>query len=364
MSQSLLKPIVGRHKQPEVVKALIQLARHLGPNARLPRVREISKSLRVTVVTLDQALRQLEERGLIDRRPRSGIFVSPRILQRAIGLVLGGDVFSSKDTSFFAILLEQCARRAEKHNERFSFFLDSPSLNRGSSDSMMHQDLIDAIGAGKLDGLLVASSQGQEQENWLRSQGLPLASLSASEAPGTVALDGKELIRMGVAELKRQGCKRLALVGVLPGDAQVFRDAVAAEDLQLHEPWVNCKKGWGLKYDSEGATYTKSILETLDSEGASADGLLVTNDVMARGVCTAIESRGLVIGRDIKVITHANKGSLLLSQWQNALTLCEYDPAEIAEAMFEILEAMIDGQQPDKVRKVNPHLIPAGGTAA
>ncbi|PTY05315.1 hypothetical protein DB346_01740 [Verrucomicrobia bacterium LW23] len=354
MSQSLLRPITGRHKQPEVVKALIQLARHLGPNARLPRVRELSKSLKVTVVTLDQALRQLEERGLIDRRPRSGIFVSPRIMQRAIGLVVGFDIFANKDAAFFTILLEQCAKRAELNSERFSFFLNAPALNRSSSESIVHQDLADALEAGKLDGLIITSSR-VEQDRWIMAQGVPVVRLGDPDKANTVHLEGGSVISLGMKELQRHGCKEIALIGVVPADIPRFRRSAAELGVTVREPWLQVKPETDSPYDTIAMEMTRALLE---AKGPRPDGLLVTNDVMARGVLQTLEAAGLRIGADIQIASHANRGSLILEQWQPSLTLMEYDGADIAEAMFAILEAQIDGSGPQPARIVHPHLVP------
>ena len=49
---------------------------------RLPSVRRLSQERRLSVSTVVQALRQLEDRGLVEARPQSGYFVTrPRALR-------------------------------------------------------------------------------------------------------------------------------------------------------------------------------------------------------------------------------------------------------------------------------------------
>ena len=49
--------------------------RVLRPGDRLPSVRQLAQEKRLSVSTVVQALRQLEERGMVDARPQSGFFV-------------------------------------------------------------------------------------------------------------------------------------------------------------------------------------------------------------------------------------------------------------------------------------------------
>ena len=55
----------------------------LNPGDRLPSVRRLSKERRLSVSTVVQALRQLEDRGLIEARPQSGFFVQRARAMRA-----------------------------------------------------------------------------------------------------------------------------------------------------------------------------------------------------------------------------------------------------------------------------------------
>lgn len=50
---------------------------------RLPSVRRLAQERRLSVSTVIQALRQLEDRGLVEARPQSGYFVCHRRLQLA-----------------------------------------------------------------------------------------------------------------------------------------------------------------------------------------------------------------------------------------------------------------------------------------
>jgi DNA-binding transcriptional MocR family regulator len=51
----------------------------LGAGARLPSVRQLSQQHGVSIATALQALRHLEDRGVVQARPKSGYFVMPRV---------------------------------------------------------------------------------------------------------------------------------------------------------------------------------------------------------------------------------------------------------------------------------------------
>ena len=58
-------------------------AGNLRPGERLPSVRRLSRERRLSVSTVLQALRQLEDRGLVEARPQSGYFVRHASARRA-----------------------------------------------------------------------------------------------------------------------------------------------------------------------------------------------------------------------------------------------------------------------------------------
>lgn len=61
----------------------IIVAGNLRPGERLPSVRRLSRERRLSVSTVLQALRQLEDRGLVEARPQSGYFVRHAAARRA-----------------------------------------------------------------------------------------------------------------------------------------------------------------------------------------------------------------------------------------------------------------------------------------
>lgn len=63
---------------------LSALAHQLGQEAKMPTVLQLRDQFGVSVTILDDALGQLEAQNIVVRRHCVGIFVSPKLHQRAI----------------------------------------------------------------------------------------------------------------------------------------------------------------------------------------------------------------------------------------------------------------------------------------
>ena len=98
---TLLKPVQSRRKADAAQSALRELALSLGANAKLPTVREICKAMKISAVTAEVVLSGLEEQGVLTRRQCSGIFVSPRLYQKSVGLVFGRQAFAPGASPFW-----------------------------------------------------------------------------------------------------------------------------------------------------------------------------------------------------------------------------------------------------------------------
>ena len=362
MNSTLLQPISSptRRKQPAVIKALTGLAQKLGPGAKLPTARELSKALGVTGATLTRCLEQLEGRGVLRCLQGSGIYVESGVMQKRIALVFGEKFFSPDSSNFGSLLLNQCALRASERNEKFSFFLDAPAF-RGVTDGgkvPAHQDLADALKQGKIDGIILVSRSSVEQEIWLRSHGIPVVRTdsrrnSLPESNDVVYFNYEKLIHLGVARLAATGCKTVGLIGALREHGDLFRQALVTCGLQSSDRWILCP--------STDASCASNVRGRVGSEAAQQllagsnvmagglarpdfpDGLLITDDIMALGALDFLASRGIDIGGRLKVVSHANKGSSVLVRWESKIFRLQLDPEEMACSLLGRLDSLMDG---------------------
>ena len=340
MNLSELKPVSTWHKRDAVAASLRQLALKLGPGTRMPRVRELGRTLGVPMATLDQVLRILEEGGVIVRRQRSGIFVANQ-RPRRIGLAFGDNLLKDPASSFHSLFLESCRKRATTRGEQFSCFIDVAKASDG-----VNPDLADAIAHGKLDGVL-AVTLCDEQEAWLRKQNLPVVALGPKKTwPHRVVLDGGQLTELAISELKSRGCNTVGVFAPVQGHIHFFRQALKRLNMESSETWVISGGPMESNNEERGIKAALDFLRRNDGKSLP-DGMVITDDIMGRGVCAAFVRKGIKLGETIKIASHANRGSWALSEWERNLILCEYDPGEIAEAMFLMLEQLINKNDVD-----------------
>jgi len=345
--------VVGRSKREDVKAAVKRLALAVGPNGKLPTVRACCAQLSVAKVTLDAALDDLEAQGVICRKHGSGIYVTPRIAQKSIGLVFGQNIFDASVSPFYALLMRRCRERAKSHGEHFSFFIDPLPEDVAAGAPPVHPDLAAAIASGKLHGILLTARNSEAEETWLRAQDVPVVSLGFTEdsPPPVVTIDHRELIRLGVAALSAQGCRRIGLITPYDRDAPVgrimirtFENALRRRHLRLHDAWIWSRSAApgrdGETRDVRGAC----AFQALFGGHQHPDGLIIADDMLTRGLLSAARSAGIAIGRDVRIASHANKGSPVLAEWADRLTRIEVDPDEIVEAMFDLLEAFMAGR--------------------
>jgi DNA-binding LacI/PurR family transcriptional regulator len=379
------EPVVYRTKTQALSARLSEMARDLGPSARLPTMTELSKQLGVSMMTLNRALSELEAQGIIYRRQGSGTYVAPLrpgAGARSVGLVYDRDIFGSGQSPFCGLLVDEARRRAQSGDERFSLYLAIPSRD----GLPVNDDLLLAIEKKDVDGLLIVCEANSPAVKWLSEQELPVVALSyLPVVKNRVAIDWAALASEGVRELVARGCRDIALwlpVGVGLGrqkgersfpELDAFR--LALQDAEL--PYKT-KRVWRLDDLDAGADAQRpdalrdstnqeqgflAAFETFGDAGQDdrPDGIVILDDMMTRGALVVLEQKGLELGRDVHIATHANRGSNVLRPYEEQLARLEIDPGAIAGAMFSMLEGLIEGRAVETPVRISPSIAAASG---
>lgn len=346
-------PARSKLKTAKIVASLREMAQKAGPNAKLPTARQLSCDFQVSTSTINDALKELERQNILKSRQGSGIYVSPNIHQKSIALVFGDNIFDVTASPFYSLLLRQCKNRVLSHGESFSLFMDLPDLDR-ETELPVHSDIADAVQSGRIHGVLLASRSSESQEEWLRSQGLPTVALGFYPSSGEmVILDYDAMIDLGVEALVKQGCRRIGLIspfdtskGRFPWKRDVVRFGAAMQKhgLVTKPDWI-VKLGDGhAEYRSSKEFGTRAFRSLYADKSETPDGLLLLDDMVTLGVLAAAHEQKIAVGLDIKMATHANKGSTVLENNTDRLTLLEFEPTEIAQTMLELLERLMAGR--------------------
>lgn len=375
MNQTKLTPFKHQTKTQALSTYLTEMANQLGPDARMPTMQQLCDSLGVSVVTLNRALSELEAQNIIYRKHGVGIFVSPRLNQRTVGLVYDRDIFQPGSSPFCGLLVEGARSRAATGSESFSFYLAMTS----KEGLPVHDDLVEDLRARRLSGLLFIGEQNPQAAEWLQRQGVPLVALAhTAVAPYRVHIDWPEAVKLAVAALADQGCKQIGLWIPLGSGLGRTGDATSFPELDAYQQTLkkrgltyNAKLVWennhlNDRYDAGGEGTNqeqgfRAAFEVFDPNSNPAnrpDGLVILDDMMARGALVALRQLEIQPGKAVRIAAHANQGSGVLAGYESDLIRIEIDPAEIIQAMFDMLETLMDGGTPTKrTVAVKPRIV-------
>ncbi len=341
------------------------MATTLGPNAKLPTVQQLRRELNVSITTLDGVLKQLESQSVIFRKQGSGIFVSPRLRQKCVGLVCDPAFFSAGTSPFWQQLIESARLRASKNNEAFRFYL---AMRSSDGALPIHDDLIEDIKAQRIHGVLFVGNNEPAQD-WLKEHNVSSV-VFAGRGDYLVEINIEQLIELGGQHLISKGCKRLSLlcpweiranspIGEPANeqewpDAPAFRRFLKAAGLTIYPELIWDARNLGNRVDSIPETHQEqgyqAIMNLFDGTNLPPDGMISTDDMMTRGVLAAFRKLGIKPGHDVEIISHINRGSTVLSGEDENIAFVEIDPAEIVAKMFSQLEKLMEGQVPTQPR--------------
>lgn len=363
MNNTVVHSLRHQPKTQDVCARLTDMAHALGPDNKFPTVLELRNKMGVSLTTLNSALRALEASNVIYRIQGIGIFVSPS-LQRHISLICTPDFFQQAGASpFWQLMIENARERAEAKNEIFSCHFAVPGGYKGAP---LHAGLVRDINAREVHGVL-GIGLGSETADWIEARDIPFVSF-AGPSRWAVGVDMHHLIYLGVAELVSLGCKRIAYWA--PGLA-VARSNKTEREYEKNDLWRECVRSHGLEVD-EMLLHNRGVegivglshqeqgfhlgMEVFSQPRSSwPDGILCSDDVMTHGAVLAMEKLRVCIGKDVSVVTHANRNSPVLLSHGELLTRIEFDPSELVHAMFDTLETVMDGGEPaHSVYRVRP----------
>jgi DNA-binding LacI/PurR family transcriptional regulator len=337
------------------------LALKKGPGFKLPTTRELSVEYDTNRITLDNALRQLEENQVIYRRQGSGIFVSQKIHRKTIVVLLNSLYFTPNASPFWgmlwALLAKAATDRAGIKDEDFQFHMLPPQAPEGSP---LPERIMSDIEAGKVDGILGIGMIDSVSE-WLESQDVPMVSY-AGPGKWMVYTSSEDICRIGVNALADDGRRAIGLwTPVNPDDPRQalpldsFLPALVERGLAFNPCFVVGCGGESAataalqlvhSYQEQG--YYTALRLFGDPAAPKPDGLVINDDMMADGAIAALEKIGIRVGEDVKIASHTILGSPTLFSQREKIARIEYDTADILSAMLGILDDAMSGREPDQ----------------
>lgn len=346
----------GRETKFQKVRMELEcLANRLGPEQKLPSIRELALTMGASVSTLTGALDDLESQNLVYRKHGVGIFVSPSRV-KSIWLICDSQFFSHGHSPFWDVFMDEARARAAQHNEHLSLHFTLP---QGRPDATLHHALVDEMQSGRVHGI-IGVGLSRSAARWIQDQGVPFTAF-AGWAPFIVALYHTEVVRLGVEALVSKGCRRISLwkpteaanperdnklqVDRVP---EVFETAMRLHGLVPEPALVRMDQSGEapVSVDSFQQQGYRIVKDVFERDELRPDGVIITDDTMTRGALLAMARHGIHPGRDLQLVSHSNRGTGVLLDDEQVIRV-EFDPAEVVRRLFALLETLMAGQEPE-----------------
>jgi DNA-binding LacI/PurR family transcriptional regulator len=263
------------------------------------------------------------------------------------------------------MMVESARDRAKAKNEAFSCHFSVPGGHKGAP---LHAGLAREIEARELHGIL-GIGLDRDTADWIEGRAVPFVSF-AGPARWTVGMDTHRMVEIGIHELTSLGCKRLSFWGAgSPMERPVeawhivekdlyWRELMQVHGLEVQEELLRNQAHHdcvGHSHQEQGYELAQEIFSAPPSTWP--DGILIADDLMTHGMLLAAEKMGVRVGKDVHVVSHANRNSTVLMGREHMLARVEFDPAEIVCTMFDILETAMDGgSYKDSITLIRPTL--------
>jgi DNA-binding LacI/PurR family transcriptional regulator len=272
-------------------------------------------------------------------------------------ILLGVDPLQTAASPFYRLLVQALRGVAGARGFRTDLYAGFAGEGRGRWDESAARDsLNEQVDAGLVRGILLIT--GWEVNAYFKARGVPLVSVQSYVTPGAraVGVHGEKLAALGVGELNRHGRHKVWMVGSIADGNGVKMMRVPGVS-EVFDPYSGGFNPEATPHEERGYQIGCELVERLRKNAGAFDSLLITDDLLARGVLVALTRAGVALGREVVVATHVNKGSAVLVGYQHDLIQLEIDPAEIAEKMLAMLDAQIAGDHGERVDLVAPRLI-------
>jgi DNA-binding LacI/PurR family transcriptional regulator len=315
---------------------------------RLPTTQELATQFGVTIRTAQQAAAVLNQRGLIERIPGRGTFVSRRILSRTIGIIASTNVFVGANLEFFQHVYGDLCAELKRLGWHAALYFPT---DEHATEQMLAELGQDAAG-DRLRGVIVLIDNGTVSR-WLKEH--PSLAYAAGTSIPLIHDPHADTVYRGVAYLLDCGYRRLAVVahriGDSRADAQHLEANIAAVYAERGLPMTATLHGGHAASHADGMAQARAIL---DGPGDVPEAFLVLNDQGCAGVIFEVMRRKLDIPADVGVMAVANKDIAI--PCPVPLTRLESDPADYAYQMIEGVLARIEGRTPH-LTPITPALI-------
>ncbi len=299
------------------------------PGDKIPATTILAKQFKVNADTVQQSLKLLMSRGLIDRKPGRGTYVRHGVNTKTVGIIFGKEIYTNPDVMFFSLFLESLNRIFPANGWDCKLF----SSSEFASYDKAFYELKSAIESGEVRAVIEFCSNDFIRD-WLDNE------CPVPVCVNYLEVDFCDFTYKGLSHLYKQGCRRpLVLSHEFRGNNVDYNEGVNKFCSEYGLPRENITiAGCG----SHAQTGYGRIKEFFNGNN-NPDGILTANDSAFRGVLYALLEQGIKFPEEVKIITYANKGIDIFCHVP--LTKLEVDPDLFGQHTYEQLMSMLNDRE-------------------
>ncbi len=280
------------------------LSRQFAPGDRLPSETELARKFRVSRITVNRALRELQAMGLIERRAGSGSYVKA---DPTSGFTFGLLIPELGQTEIFEPICQGMvqAPQMERHALLWCKRLSDSDDREAEAKEHCHQLLEKKVAGVFFAPLELTPGKDATNRSICRvfdEAGIPIVLLDRDLVPypershfDLVGIDNRRAGYIMTKHLLRAGCKKVAFIGrprsAPTVDARIagYREAIIDAGLKFSPSLVGRIEPWDKKQ-------VKALLEQL-----RPDGIVCANDFTAGQLMKTFNEMGVCVPEQIKI---------------------------------------------------------------
>lgn len=348
------------------------LRRHIGEAGlkagdQLPTFRDMARVLQVSQSTANRAVKELEDEGTVERRCGRGIFVADRMATGEFAMVISPELLQADASPYFQLVIRAVTDALHEKNDQWRVKMHVGRSGRDQRDFPATLDLGEPVVLSRLRGVF-SFHLLYELEEVLAAAKVPTVMLHAHlrsipEVPYSVQFERETMLPLAVRHLHEVGCQRVGLLWQVypermhsaePTDGDRFLRLVAEEGMETRADWMPYHD-WHVA-EQEGYRLFNRLWEQPDRP----DAVVVTDDVLCRGVLRATLERGVRLPEDLRLITNAN--AYVPLPFHKSVTRVEFDGMEQGQTGAEMMLELVRGRRPKNPNVILPGRLIQGKT--
>lgn len=296
---------------------------------RIPATTELAHKFQVNSDTIQQSLKLLMSRGLVERAPGRGTYVRHGVSSKTVGIIFGKEIYTNPDRMFFSLYLDDLTKYLEEKGWSFKLF----STSEFAGYDKAFYDLKSSVDSGEIR-VVVEFCSNDLVRNWIKKE----CPVPFSQHLFTVDFD--DFTKKGLNYLYESGCRKITLLAhEVDNNKGMYQQTVKDFCSEKNIPEKDVEIILTNSHTVDGYQAIKNLYQ----HGSNPDGLLVANDGVFRGALYALLEHGIKIPEEIKLITYANKGIDIFCHI--TLTKLEVNPKDFVEQVYGEILAKINGEK-------------------